>query len=333
MASTLHAYSVRVHRLWHPEDERCLGDLLRPLSTSGPADLSSGPAPVDLLKLVQMLMPQGLQWPPDDVDNSDRHGSVESLQAPDGQPRRLHGRLLVGQSGVRSDLRQERQVVRRQPGDVEERPLYFLLNLPQRSTRGLLLVERHGHLGVQQAFWNDVLIRAFRDRHPDLALKLEHFYPADLFQEYDDKQGRVNGAVVVAALHGSSTGDDLQAAGSNVETVGSLQIGVRRSWRALSHDWGRALLGLSGGAAVTYVLPEGPEADLVARMQTDEVRVQLQLNDGTKRNVVLGHDYAPRAGYTLPDVGLDEEGYPDLGAMLKQALGLEPTLLAALGVS
>ncbi len=188
--------------------------------------------------------------------------------------------------------------MRRQPDDVEERPLYFFLNLPQRSTRGLLLVERHGHLGVQQAFWTDVLVRAFRDKYPHLALKLEHFYPADLIQEYEDKQGRINGVVVVTALHRSSTDDHLQAARPEVEEVGHLQVGVKRNWRSLSHEWGRTLLGLTSETAVAYVLPEGPEAELIEQMQTDEVRVGIQLNDDTKRTVVLGRDYAPRIGYT-----------------------------------
>lgn len=333
MTSTLHAYSIRVHRYRHPDDERVLGDLFRPVSPSASADPSSRRPSTDLLELVQTLMPQGMRWPAQDDSTSDRHGRVESLRSVGRQPRRLHGRLLVGQSGVRSDLRQRERVVQRQPADVEERPLYFFLNIPRRSTRGLLLVERHGHLGVQQAFWNDVLVHAFRERYPELTLKLEHFYPADLIEEYEAKQGRINGAVVVTGLHQAATGDGLRATGPHTQTVGSLHIGVRRSWRALSHEWGRALLGMDSENAVTYILPDGPEAELIARMEADEVRVDIQLNDGTKRHAVLGRDYAPRAGYALPDVNVDDDGYPDLDAMRQQAQALEPTLLSGLGVS
>ena len=287
---------------------------------------------MDLYDVVQTLIPPGLHWPADPGEG-DRHGTVESLQAPTGQPRRLHGRLLVGQSGVRSEIRQKVQVVRRELEDVEERPLYFFLNLPERSTRGLLLVERHGHLGVQQAFWNDVLLTAFRDRHPDLALKLEHFYPSDLIEEYEAKQGLINGAVIVTALRRSVIGDDLDSTGPDVQQVGSLEIRVKRRWRDLSHEWGRTLLGMEGSSAVSYVVPEGPESALVEQMQADEVRVAVKLNDGTSRNVVLGQDYSPRAGYTLPDIELNEAGYPSLDAMLRQALELEPMLMGALGAA
>ncbi|MFC3689546.1 hypothetical protein [Aquipuribacter hungaricus] len=323
-----------MHRLNHPKDERLLGDLLAETQPDGATRRAQRPARVDLHELVQELMPAGLQWPADGAGDEGRHGSVDSLSLPTGRPRRLHGQLLVGQSGVRSDIRQQqRVVVRRQLNDVEERPLYFFMNLPKRSTRGLLLVERHGHLGVQQAFWNDVLIRAFRNRHTDLALKLEHFYPANIIEEYESRQGRINSAVVVAALRRSRAMDDLESVGPDVEEVGTLQIGVKRRWRDLTHAWGRELLGLTGGDAVTYVLPDGPEARLVEQMQAEEVRVGVTLDDGEHRTVILGQDYAPRAGYTLPDVALDAAGYPALDAMLEQALTLEPTLLRNLVVA
>lgn len=329
MASTLHAYSVRVHRRQHPDDDRHLDDLLHPLQPQARAAKNAPPARQDLLELVQALIHPGLQWPAS-PDTGDRHGTVQSLVTIEQQPRRLHGRLLVGQSGVRSEIRQQSQVVRREVGDVEERPLYFFMNLPKRSTRGLLLVERHGHLGVQQAFWNDVLLSTFRDQHPDLILKLEHFYPTDLITEYNELQGRINSAVVVTALHRSVTDDDLDTTGPEVHDVGHLHIGVKRRWRDLSHDWGRTLLGMDGPSAVSYVMPEGPEAELVEQMQANEVRVGIRLNDGSHRSVVLGQDYSPRAGYSLPDVELDQGGYPALNAMLTQALELEPMLMGAL---
>lgn len=333
LASTLHAYSVRVHRLNHPKDERPLGDLLAQQRPKGAAAPTTRRPRVDLYGLVQELMPAGLRWPVGGAGDDGRHGSVHSLAAPVDQPRRLHGRLLVGQSGVRSDIRQQQVVIRRQLDDVEERPLYFFLNLPERSTRGLLLVERHGHLGVQQAFWNDVLRQAFRDRHNDLSLKLEHFYPTDVIEEYEAKQGRINNAVVVTSLRQSSTTDDLDVVAPDVEEIGTLQISVKRRWRDMTHAWGRELLGMTGSSAVSYVLPDGPEADLIAQMQAEEVRVGVTLDDGERRTVVLGQDYAPRVGYTLPDVTLDEEGYPALDAMLEQALVLEPTLMRNLAVT
>ena len=336
MGSTLHAYRVHVHKNGKQDDRRCLGDLLT--ATSGPAAHLTRPQPkVDLYDLIPTLMPVGTSWPSEVDATTERHGVVHTLQAPSpdrGLPRRWHGRLLAGNSGVRSDLRRPAgALVRRDVEDVEERPLYFWLNLPERSTSGLLLVERHGHLGVRTAFWQEVLVAAFRARHHDLALKLDPFYPVNLFQEYEEKQGKINKAVIIAGLRRPAGDSNLSSTGAVADNNGHLAISVKRRWRGFDHQWGRTLLGMSGPEAISYVLPEGPEAELVARMEADKVVVGFTLNDGTQRQVELGQDYAPRAGYVLPEVRTDEDGYPALGAMLEQVQELEPTLMEKLGVS
>lgn len=165
MSSKFYAHTIHVRPVRSGLDERLpLGDL------GGGRDL--------LTMLRDDLLHEGQGWDDGtDARQARHHGEVGRVVELASE-RRLHGRILVGTSGVRSDLhRPDGSVVQRYHEDVERRPLYFWLNLPAAATTGLLLVEQHGHLGVRQAFWEQVVKRRFREFHPDLMLEISAYYP------------------------------------------------------------------------------------------------------------------------------------------------------------
>ncbi len=321
MSSKFFAHTVHVRPFRGGLDDRLpLGDL------GGGRDL--------LAILRDDLLREGQSWD-DGAGERDpmHHGEVgRVLELP--AERRLHGRILVGTSGIRSDLhRRDGSVVQRQREDVERRPLYFWLNLPERATTGLLLVEQHGHLGVRRAFWEQVVQRRFRLLHHDLLLDIAHYYPLSVWQEYEQYDGELTGATVIARLRPPLSDNQLDDIGPDVDELGTLRIGIDRNFRRVARDSvGRMLRGdASREEAIELLLPQSPDADSVRALNHEEVRLAVDLGAAGKRTVVLGRDSAPRVGYEIQDgIRDDDQGFPDLEAMARQARDLEPVLLGAM---
>ena len=170
-------------------------------------------------------------------------------------------------------------------------PFYFLFELPTRSDRGLVLLQRFRVFGVRKAFvvafssW-------FGQRYQDLVLEVARIVPPEAWREYAD--GRVVELKFLAAQLPTAIEDAYIAENfEKPQAAAEFSVRVRRNGALPRRLLAKVQEAVRGERAFDQIV-ELPGID-VAR-----VRVVVE-KDGTKRTLEIGSLEKLRVTYDITD--------------------------------
>ena len=96
----------------------------------------------------------------------------------------IWGLLEAGDYGYASELVKVSTMERsylRETDDAELLPFYFLLNVPEKTDKGILIVQRYGNRGVYTEF-TTALRRSFEESHGEYILDIRRHVPAAVIE-------------------------------------------------------------------------------------------------------------------------------------------------------
>jgi hypothetical protein len=152
---SLAAYNIRV---WNTSDKDF--EVLSDFDAEGS----------DLLEFLDSI----LQKIKSDTLDQEELQQAMSVARLDKHPRALAGSIETGEYGRESNIinvETKRTVYRRKKEDAEMWPFYFLIEIPEGTEDGLLILQRTATYGIRKVLhW--VLNTAFTEQHPELRLRL-----------------------------------------------------------------------------------------------------------------------------------------------------------------
>lgn len=315
VTESLAAYTIEVHRLYHPGSALALNDF----------DGKGGDVLAFLHDHLDSLKAE--KW--DDQGTSTQLWTrrVEIEKAPDEtRSRTLLATVVTGAYGERSTFRDRTRPIaaipdfERTEDHTEERPFHIRAHLPAAPVRGLILTQVTGNAGVRQVFWEKSFKQAFRGKWPEHNLRFEHLYPENVWNTYKEHGSMFSARVTKIGI----PQDIARRFGVPIDQKDDFELQL-----VVAPKRGRRFRSL-----VPIQLRERPKEIAQAltieidgeSLEMDEMTFSLDI-DGQEMTIEIREESAPRARYRVSEVAYDEtDGYPTFESVQAFAKTLETHL-------